>query len=181
MADPFLAEIRIFPFNFAPSGWAFCDGQLMSISQNTALFSLLGTTYGGDGQTTFALPNLQGAAPLGTGWGMGLSDRQLGETGGANEVTLSSASIPGHNHPDLAWAGFQASNAAGTSTLPSSGNTWAVPERETPYATVTNGNMAPDAVKGVLHSNGSASHNNLPPYLTLYFCIALQGIYPQRS
>ena len=98
MSDPFLAEIRMFGFNFAPTGWAFCDGQIMPIGQNTALFSLLGTMYGGDGATTFALPNLQGAAPLQTGQGPGLSDRAQGETGGQVSVTLTEAEMPSHNH-----------------------------------------------------------------------------------
>src|SRR5262249_34952952 len=98
MADPFIAEIRIFAGTFAPTGWAFCDGQLMAISQNTALFSLLGTTYGGDGKTTFALPNLQGAVPMGRGQGPGLTNRDLGEMGGAQAVTLTSAQMPSHNH-----------------------------------------------------------------------------------
>jgi len=98
MADPFVAEIRIFPFNFAPTGWAFCDGQLMPISQNTALFSLLGTTYGGDGKTNFALPNLQGSAPMHPGQGVGLSLHDLGETGGSDTVSLLESEMPSHSH-----------------------------------------------------------------------------------
>src|SRR3989337_2395659 len=104
MADPFVAEIRIFPFNFAPKGWAWCNGQLMPISQNTALFSLLGTTYGGDGKSTFALPNMQGNAPMHPGQGPGLSLHDLGETGGAQTVTLLESEIPAHAHALMGWS-----------------------------------------------------------------------------
>ena len=116
MANPFLAEIRIFPFNFPPKGWAFCNGQLLSISQNTALFSLLGTTYGGDGKTTFGLPNLQGAAPMHPGqWG-GLSPRQLGEAGGAQAVTLSVSDLPGHTHQIIGGGPAETNDRARTSS-----------------------------------------------------------------
>ena len=110
MADPFVAEIRIFPFNFAPKGWAFCDGQLLPLSQNTALFSLLGTTYGGDGKSTFALPNLQGRAPMHPGQGPGLSPHNLGETGGNSTVTLSESELPAHSHARMAQRSLAASD-----------------------------------------------------------------------
>jgi microcystin-dependent protein len=118
MANPFVAEIRIFPFNFAPTGWAFCNGQLIPISQNTALFSLLGTTYGGDGKSTFALPNLQGSAPLHPGQGPGLSLYDLGETGGETNVTLLQSEMPAHNHS------VQANSGNGTQSIPTSAD-WA--------------------------------------------------------
>jgi len=172
MADPFVAEIRIFPFNFAPRGWAFCDGQLMPISQNTALFSLLGTTYGGDGKSTFALPDLKGRSPLQAGRGPGLSERWLGESGGAAEVTLTADQVPGHAH------GLQASTSA-TSGSPAGGS----------LANVANGAAAyrmPGAATklmaadSVATAGGGAPHNNRQPYLALHFCIAMQGVYPPR-
>lgn len=172
MSDPFVAEIRIFPFNFPPTGWAFCDGQLMPISQNTALFSLLGTYYGGDGKSTFALPNLQGAAPMQTGQGQGLSERFLGEMSGVETITLLVSEIPVHTHglrgslddADLAIPAPSRSLAKATANL---------------YSTVSSGltNMAFD---GLTPAGGSLPHNNMQPYLTLNFCIALQGIFPQR-
>ena len=175
MADPFLAEIRVFGFNFAPVGWALCNGRIMSISQNTALFSLLGTTYGGDGISTFALPNLQGAAPLGADQGPGLSPRYIGETGGESAVALTTNQLPAHSHlvacslfpvdsNSPAGAYFAVSGARATS----SGYQTAAPSVA----------MSPDAVGS---TGGSQSHNNMPPYLGLNFCIALQGIFPSRS
>ena len=174
--DPFVGEIRIFAGNFAPTGWALCNGQLLPISQNTALFSLLGTFYGGDGKTTFALPNLQGSAPLMVGQGNGLSDRSLGETGGTNNVTLIASEMTAHAHP------VYGSSSPGTDVVPTN-NDWGV-------ASVTRGQklyaqtagtspaMSPEAF-GM--SGGSQPHNNLPPYLTLTFIIALQGVFPPRS
>ena len=174
MTDPFVAEIRIFPFNFPPRGWAFCDGQLMSISQNTALFSLLGTTYGGDGRTNFALPNLQGRAPMHPGQGPGLSLYDLGEVGGTDTVTLLQSEAPAHPH---AW---NASNQDATNQSPVSELTASGVGGITMYA-------APPASLTPLNSNAvgpvgsNQPHNNLQPYLTVNFCIALQGIYPPRS
>jgi len=177
MTDPFLAEIRIFGFNFAPSGWAACNGQLMPISQNTALFSLLGTTYGGDGKSTFALPNLQGMVPMHFDQGPGLSMHVEGETGGSPTVTLLSSELPAHPHtlqgyvgrfggdPVTAPAGNVATETQGTNIYDS-----AVPSSPA----VMNGNAI--AITG-----GNLPHNNLMPYLTFTVCIALQGIYPQRS
>ena len=176
MTDPFLAEIRMFGGNFAPRGWALCNGQLMSISQNTALFSLLGTTYGGDGKSTFALPNLQGSSPMQQGQGPGLSARYLGETGGEPYVTLIQSEMPQHTHTALAV------DDAGDSTDPT-GRTWAqalqgrVGDKLYSVGQQPNMQMAPQAV---LPTGGSQPHNNMQPYLTVTFIIALQGIFPQR-
>lgn len=172
MADPFVAEIRIFPFNFAPRGWAFCEGQLIPISQNTALFSLLGTTYGGDGKSTFALPNLKGRSPLQQGQGPGLSPRELGESGGAEAVTLTAEQMPGHAH------GLQASTSA-TSGSPAGGSLANVASGAAVYrmpGTVTK-LMGADMVAA---AGSGLPHNNRQPYLALNFCIAMQGIYPPR-
>jgi microcystin-dependent protein len=172
MADPFVAEIRIFPFNFAPKGWAWCDGQLLPISQNTALFSLLGTTYGGDGKSTFALPDLQGRAPMHPGQGPGLSLHDLGETGGSQTVTLLESEIPAHSHT------VSASLADGTSQTPA-GEKLATGIGIGQYA-------APGAVtqlspNALAPAGGDQPHNNMQPHLTFYFNIALQGVFPPRS
>ena len=173
MADPFVAEMRIFPFNFAPKGWAFCDGQILPISQNTALFSLLGTTYGGDGKSNFALPNMQGNAPMHPGQGPGLSLHDLGETGGSDTVTLLESEIPSHSHALLAWIQDPADhfNPSGASLCRSqNGQAWAAP------ASLVNFSDSAIAPAG-----GDQPHNNLQPYLTLNFCIALQGVFPPRT
>lgn len=177
MADPFVAEIRIFPFNFAPKGWAFCDGQILPLSQNTALFSLLGTSYGGNGQSNFALPNLQGRLTMSQGQGPGLSPRDLGETGGQDSVTLLATEMPAHTHQLMATAATTSPSPAGNSISQGvSATNTAVPEyRSSPTNTVA---MAAQAVAA---AGGSQPHNNLPPYLTMNFCIALQGVYPPRS
>ncbi|MGE0103978.1 MAG: phage tail protein [Blastocatellales bacterium] len=169
MADPFVAEIRIFPFNFAPKGWAFCNGQLLPISQNTALFSLLGTTYGGDGKSTFALPNLQGSAPMQQGRGPGLSTYVLGEQGGSETVTLITTEIPVHTHSAMG------SSDDDDSTIPVGNSYGQLSVAYAPAANLTS--MAPQSISPV---GGGAPHNNMQPYLTLNFCIALQGVYPQR-
>ena len=177
MSSPFVAEIRIFPFNFAPKGWAFCDGQLMMISQNTALFSLLGTTYGGDGKSTFALPDLQGAAPVQQGQGPGLSQYFLGEATGSETVTLLTSEMPAHNH--TMEADFNHFNAKATSP------NGAVLVNDSPKLTFANAPAAPNlqtmnpAMISV--AGGSQPHNNMMPYLTLNYCIALQGVYPPRT
>jgi microcystin-dependent protein len=173
MADPFVAEIRIFPFNFAPTGWAFCDGQLMPLSQNTALFSLLGTTYGGDGKSTFALPNMQGNAPMHPGQGPGLSLHDLGEGGGSDTVTLLESEIPAHSHSvrvDAADPGEDRTPAQEALARSTGGNLYALPTSLVQLAPQT---LAP--------AGGDQPHNNLQPYLTLNFCIALQGVFPPRS
>jgi len=171
--DPFVAEIRIFPFNFAPKGWAFCDGQILPLSQNTALFSLLGTTYGGDGKSNFALPNMQGNAPMHPGQGPGLSLHDLGETGGSDTVSLLESEIPSHSHALRAFRSDQADHFDPTGAV---------------LARATNGNAYITANPNVqLNDNsiapagGDQPHNNMQPYLTLNFCIALQGVYPPRT
>jgi microcystin-dependent protein len=173
MSDPFVAEIRIFAGNFAPTGWAFCNGQLLPISQNTALFSLLGTTYGGDGKSTFALPNLQGASPMQPGQGPGLSLRDLGEVGGEDTVTLLQSEIPVHAH-DLRGTGADDDNSLSpVGAMPGATESVGV------YRAGTgNTAMSPQALQLL---GGSLPHNNRQPYLGLTFIIALQGIFPPRG
>ncbi len=176
MSSPFVAEIRIFGFDFAPTGWAPCNGQIMPISQNTALFSLLGTTYGGDGKSNFALPNLQGMAPMEFGQGAGLSLRDLGEVGGEQAVTLLQTEMPAHSHTAQGVAGAGGQN-------PGSSTTWADANQRgiseyAPSSAGANVQMNPFALS---IAGGSLPHNNMMPYLTLNFCIALQGIFPARS
>jgi microcystin-dependent protein len=177
MSNPFVGEIRIFGFNFAPTGWALCNGQLMPISQNTALFSLLGTTYGGDGKSTFALPNLQGSAPLQQGQGPGLSLYDLGELDGEPSVTLLTSEMPVHTHVPGCLDG------AGSLTSPA-GNVWASAkvgrQGESRYS-LTPGAGPPMSVQEIAPVGGNLPHNNMPPFLVLNFCIALQGVYPPRS
>src|SRR5215210_6130067 len=175
MADPFVAEIRIFPFNFAPKGWAWCDGQLMPLSQNTALFSLLGTTYGGDGKSTFALPDLQGRAPMHPGQGPGLSLHDLGETGGSETVTLLESEIPAHSHT------MKATVEDGTQGTLTPGITLASSVGGKLYQTTTNSNLKPMNPSAIAPAGGDQPHNNMQPYLTFYFCIALQGVFPPRT
>ena len=176
MADQFVGEIRMFAGNFAPLGWAFCNGQILPISQNTALFSLLGTNYGGNGTSTFALPNLQGAFAMhaGASAGPGLTLRNVGDTGGSETVALSAAQLPAHGH------GMEAANGATTGT----------PGASVSLAPTSNGSAlyrAPDgtylntAAADLASSGGGAAHDNLPPFLALTFIIALQGIFPPRA
>lgn len=180
MSNPFVAEIRIFPFNFAPTGWAMCNGQLLPISQNTALFSLLGTNFGGDGKSNFGLPNLQGCCVVDAGQGPGLSSYSVGEAGGTQTVTLIDQQNSSHAH------NVNVTSAAASSATPNNslfakanfnnnGSTGAVDLYTTAAAGVT---LAPTAVPV---AGGSQPHNNMMPYLTLNFCIALQGVYPPRS
>jgi microcystin-dependent protein len=177
MSNPFLAEIRILPFNFPPKGWAFCDGQLMPISQNTALFSLLGTNYGGNGQTTFALPNLQGSVPLHAGGaqpGPGLTPRVLGETGGEQSVTLLETEMPAHSHG--------AHGSTGSNQASPSDNAWASGQKlggGNIYA--PSGSNVPMSPSALSIAGGGQPHNNLMPYLCLNFCIALLGVFPPRA
>lgn len=172
--DPFVAEIRIFPFNFAPKGWAFCDGQLLPLSQNTALFSLLGTYYGGNGQSNFALPNLQGAAPMFWGQGPGLSLHDLGETGGSDTVSLLESEIPSHSHA------LNCLPAPADSPTPQAASIARV-IGATPYLPPAGAPLVAMAAAALPPAGGDQPHNNLQPYLTLNFCIALQGVYPPRT
>jgi len=173
MADPFVAEIRIFPFNFAPKGWAFCDGQLLPISQNTALFSLVGTFYGGDGKSNFALPNMQGNAPMFWGQGPGLSLHDLGETGGSQFVTLLESEIPSHSHAMKA----DTQDNADTNVV-SSAASFAKSMGGTLYQDASNNTQL--NAQALAPAGGDQPHNNMQPYLTLNFCIALQGVFPAR-
>ncbi|MDQ0251490.1 microcystin-dependent protein [Sphingomonas kyeonggiensis] len=175
MADPFVAEIRIFPFNFAPKGWAWCDGQLLPLSQNTALFSLLGTTYGGNGKSNFSLPDLQGRAPMHPGQGPGLSLHDLGETGGSETVSLLESEIPSHSHT------LRSSVEDGTQGTLSNGVTLSTSVGGSLYQSTTNTNLVTMSPQALSPAGGDAPHNNMQPYLTMYFCIALQGVFPPRS
>jgi microcystin-dependent protein len=174
MADPFVAEIRIFPFNFAPKGWAWCDGQLLPLSQNTALFSLLGTTYGGNGKSNFALPDMQGNAPMHPGQGPGLSLHDLGETGGSETVTLLESEMPAHAH-------FMR-GSTDDADLPAPTPTRSL-GRTNPflYQNTVNANLVNLADVAIAPAGGDQPHNNMQPYLTFYFCIALQGVFPPRT
>jgi microcystin-dependent protein len=175
MADPFVAEIRMFPFNFAPKGWAFCDGQQLPLSQNTALFSLLGTTYGGDGKVNFALPDLQGSSPMHPGQGQNptLSQRTLGEVGGTQSVLLIQSELPAHSHA------LQLSEQDGISNSPEGQLPAGAPGMS--MYTDLPGTPVMMAVQASGPSGGNLPHNNLMPYLTLNFCIALQGVFPPRG
>src|SRR5436305_3879027 len=175
MADPFVAEIRIFPFNFAPKGWAWCDGQLLPLSQNTALFSLLGTTYGGDGKSNFALPDLQGRAPMHPGQGPGLSLHDLGETGGSETVSLLESEIPAHGH--TLRGNFNQADV----NDPSPARSIARSNPGFLYQDNTTQNLTPMSFNTLAPAGGDQPHNNMEPYLTLYYNIALQGVYPPRG
>lgn len=169
MSEPFLGEIRIFAGNFAPTGWALCEGQLLAISQNDALFSLLGTIYGGDGRTTFGLPDLRGRVPIHMGSGPGLTPRNIGSNSGAEEVTLTQANLPVHRHP------MRASSASATTRQPA-GNVLA-----TALGGVYFPNADPTSMDPANTTGGSTGHNNVMPSLVINFIIALHGIYPSRT
>lgn len=172
MSDPFVAEIRVLPFNFAPTGWAACDGQLIPIAQNTALFSLLGTTYGGNGKTTFALPQLQERFAMGAGTGPGLSPRDLGQTVGQAAVALQASEMPMHGHALMAGGSPSATSPAGNVMAPAANgaNVYRAP-----------GAASPMAGSAISAAGAGQPHENRQPYLALMFCIALQGIFPSRS
>jgi len=175
MADPFVAEVRIFPFNFAPKGWAWCNNQLIPISQNTALFSLLGTMYGGDGKSTFALPGIEGAAVIQPGQGPGLSLYDQGQVGGSDVVTLLQSEIPAHTHTMQAAPTIVAADSnictANSMGKSSQGNAY-IPFDGTKVVQLSPSALTP--------AGGDQPHNNMMPYLTLYFNIALQGVFPPR-
>ena len=174
MAEPFIAEIRIFAGNFAPRGWAFCDGQLLPIAQHTALFSLIGTTYGGDGRTTTQLPDLRGRSPMHPGTGPGLTTRRLGQAGGTSTHPLSVSEMTAHNHEAAAVT------SQATATKPAD-NLWAATTEAT-YATAgPPGSLVPMADGVVGDVGGSQPHNNRQPFLAINFIIALVGIYPSRN
>jgi microcystin-dependent protein len=173
MADPFVAEIRIFPFNFPPKGWAWCNGQLLPISQNTALFSLLGTYYGGNGKSNFALPNLEGSVPVHPGQGPGLSLYDLGQTGGSENVSLLESEIPAHPHT-MKGQGQDPADVK----LVNPNASFGISQGGTLYQTTSDTILAPQALNA---AGGSVPHNNLMPYLTLNFNIALQGVFPPRG
>lgn len=172
MSDPFVGEIRIFAGNFAPQGWAFCNGQLLAVSQFDALFSLLGTIYGGDGRTTFALPDLSGRVPLHMGAGPGLSNRTIGSKGGAEYVTLTTQQMPSHTHA-LAASGNIASQVSGKGNLLAKSTNIDLYSGDPPDTA-----LAPQSIDNV---GGSQSHTNIMPYLSISFIIALFGIYPTRT
>lgn len=176
MANPFVAEIRMFGFNFAPTGWAHCNGQILPISQNTALFSLLGTTYGGDGKSTFALPDLQGSAPMMWGQGQGLSLYDLGQSSGSESVTLLTSEMPVHTHTVQAQnidpAEVNAPSPSVVLGLSNNGNA---------YRPRTGGTIVNMAFQEIGVAGGSLPHNNLMPNLVVNFCIALQGVFPPRQ
>lgn len=172
MVDPFVGEIRVMGFDFAPRGWAQCNGQLLPVSQNTALFSLLGAMYGGDGKTSFALPNLEGRAPMMWGRGPGLSDYVQGHAGGSSSVTLIESEMPAHDHP------VNASSLDGNSGDPD-GKVLAIAVGATPYSDAAPDTTMDPQTIGV--TGGSVPHDNMQPYLGMNFCIALQGVFPPRA
>jgi len=175
MANPFVAEIRIFSGNFAPKGWALCNGQLLAISSNTALFSLLGTQFGGNGISTFALPNLQGMAPMHQGNGAGLTPRVVGETGGTSTVTILASEVPSHNHSYNAGSGSKGES----DVLANQVNCDEQTGTQQIYATTSDGSvMSPSMIQA---TPASVPHENMQPYQCLTFIIAMQGIFPARS
>ena len=175
MASPFVAEITIFPGNFAPKSWALCNGQILPITQNTALFSLLGTTYGGDGKSNFALPDLQGRLPLHFGQGPGLTPRVLGEKAGSEGVSLTTSQLPSHNHTVSQGASSTADSPSPLGRYP------ALSSNGTPYSSTAGAKMAGATAASLAPAGGGQPHNNVMPSLCLNFIIALQGVFPSRS
>lgn len=172
MSEPFVGEVRMFAGNFSPRGWAFCDGQLLAVSQNDALFSLLGTIYGGDGRTTFGLPDLRGRIPIHAGHGPGLSERRLGSKGGAENVTLTVNQLPSHHHV------INAENTAATGNSPQDALIGDSPSIDLFTESTPTENLSSQSITSV---GGSRSHTNLMPFLCVHFIIALFGIYPSRQ
>lgn len=179
MSDPYVGEIRIFAGNFAPYQWAFCSGQMMSIAQNTALFSILGTYYGGNGQTTFALPNLVGRAPMHPGYGSGLSQRTLGQQLGEAAVTLLTSELPGHTH-SLNQATLTPQNQAQNVATPAANTVFGLSAPGQAYTDKTSPLVAMSPL-AIAPTGGSQSHENRQPLLGINFIIALYGIYPSRN
>lgn len=176
MATPYLGEIRLFPYNFAPRGWTECAGQLLDIAMNDALYALIGTTYGGDGVTTFGMPDLRGRAPIHQGQGFGLTNRVLGERAGTETVTLTVAQVPAHNHP------IYASTAAATATTPGPGLLPAAVSGDTFYVnTLAGNNAAPMSAQSTTPAGGSQPHDNTMPTLAATWCIAVEGIFPSQN
>lgn len=178
MAEPYIAEIRIWACNFAPRGWAFCNGQLMSIAQNTALFSLIGTIYGGDGRTTFALPNFQGTTSMHWGNGPGLTTRVIGEMSGEEQVTLLMSEMPQHSHPMFGATPGAGAGAVEAVNTPSAEAWLGASAPGATYATSPNSTLA---VQAIGMDGGSLAHNNMQPLLTMNYCIAMEGIFPARN
>ncbi|HET7301500.1 MAG TPA: tail fiber protein [Oleiagrimonas sp.] len=175
MSDPFIGEIRLLPYSFAPLGWADCDGRQLSISENNALFALLGTAYGGNGQTTFGLPDLRGRVPLHQGTGPGLAPRNLGELGGSENVTLITSQMPAHSHA------FSATSINANAAVPAPTNQFGDTGNDSFYTSDTQGATGtPTAPSMLLESGGSQPHENQMPTLTVRFCIATVGIFPSR-
>ncbi len=175
MSEPFVAEIRIFAGNFAPRGWAFCDGQLLPVSQNTALFSLIGTTYGGDGRSTTALPNLQGRVPMHPGRGPGLTSRRLGQRGGSEQISLTESQMPNHMHS------LAATPNSGTTNIPSPSRSLSRSGFDRLYQTETSSNTVYLSGQALDSNGGSQPHSNVQPILAMNFIIALVGLYPSRG
>jgi microcystin-dependent protein len=175
MAESFIGEIRMFGCNYAPLGWAFCNGQTVNIMQNQALFSLMGTTFGGNGTTNFMLPDLRGRVPIHRGTGSGLSPYATGATGGAATVTLTAAHLPAHTHT------AQADTAGGAATTPAAGAIWSSVPRGHPEPYGVPGAAAAMSAACVANAGGNQAHNNRSPYQVVNFCIALQGMYPFRT
>lgn len=176
MSEPFIAEIRIFAGNFAPRSWAFCNGQLLPIAQNTALFSLIGTTYGGDGRTTTALPNMEGRAPMHPGRGPGLTSRKLGQKLGSETTTLVEAQMPSHNHTERA-----ANTFGGIVGTPSNTTALSNSQGGSSYQSNTSANIVDMSSEALSTTGGGQAHENMQPYLVINFIIALVGLYPSRS
>lgn len=177
MSEPFIAQITMFGGNFAPRSWAFCDGQLLAISQNTALFSLVGTTYGGDGRTTFGLPDLRGRFPMHAGNGPGLSQRRLGQKGGVENVTLTANQLAAHSHT----ATLKAASTVADAASPAGNYLAQSNDGENNFSSSSSdSSLAAGSVTTDL-TGGGQSHTNMPPFLAINFIIALQGIFPSRS
>ena len=171
MSEPFLAEVRIVGFNFPPRGWAFCDGQILPINQNQSLYSLLGTTYGGDGRTSFALPDIRSRVPIHVGSSDGGSNHALGQKTGEETHTLAANEMPSHNHINNGTSNTADAATPTNALLPGANN-------GKPYASARNGFMGENTV---LNVGGGQAHNNMQPYLAMYYCIALQGLFPSRN